>query len=223
MSEQTMAVEQVEVDRVAAVGRIALEDGMAAAEQIAVEDDTASAEQIARLEGLLEALEELPDAAARETATELVAGLLELYGEGLSRIVEVLAARDDGTLARALTDDELIAHLLLLHGLHPVPVEERVRGALEGVLPYLRSHGGHVELLGVEEGVVQLRLEGSCSGCPSSAMTLKLAIEEAIFKAAPDVEEVRAEGAVAPAVPASGLIQLELTCPLPSPPLHPGV
>lgn len=180
--------------------------------------------QVARVESLLEALEALPDTAARDTATELVAGLLELYGEGLGRIVEVLAARDDGTLAQALAADELVAHLLLLHGLHPVPVEERVRGALEGVLPYLQSHGGHVELLGVEEGVVQLRLEGSCSGCPSSAMTLKLAIEEAIFKAAPDVEEVRAEGAVALETPASGLIQIELACPVPAPalPLHPG-
>jgi Fe-S cluster biogenesis protein NfuA len=163
---------------------------------------------LARVEGLLEQLETLPDPAARETATEVVQALLDLYGEGLGRIVDVVAERDDGTLAQALGDDDLVAHLLLLHGLHPVPVEERVRGALEGVLPYLESHGGSVELLGVEEAVVHLRLAGSCSGCPSSSMTLKLAIEDAIFKAAPDVDEVRAEGAVSPAAPPSGLIQL---------------
>jgi Fe-S cluster biogenesis protein NfuA len=163
--------------------------------------------QVARVERLLEQLETLPDPAARQTATEVVQALLELYGEGLGRIVEVLAAHDDGTLAAALADDELVAHLLLLHGLHPVPVEQRVRGALESVLPYLESHGGSVELLGVDEGVAHLRLQGSCSGCPSSSMTLKLAIEEAIFKVAPDVEEVRAEGAVSPASPPSGLLQ----------------
>ena len=69
-------------------------------------------------------------------------------------------------------EDELVAHLLLLHGLHPVPVRERVRGALDEVRPYLVAHGGGVELLGVADGVVRLRLEGACNGCPSSALTL---------------------------------------------------
>ncbi|HEX4467134.1 MAG TPA: NifU family protein, partial [Solirubrobacteraceae bacterium] len=112
-------------------------------------------------------------------------------------------------------DDELVSHLLLLHGLHPVPVEERVLGALQGVLPYLESHGGSVQLLGVEQGVAHLRMEGSCSGCPSSSMTLKLAIEDAVFKAAPDIEEVRAEGAVEPVTDA-GFLQIEMVKPAPS-------
>jgi Fe-S cluster biogenesis protein NfuA len=168
-----------------------------------------SADRVAQIEVLLERLESLPDHGARETATEVVRALLDLYAEGLERIVEVLAAHDDdGALAAALSADELVAHLLLLHGLHPVPVRERVQDALREVLPYLESHGGSVELLDVEEGVVRLRLEGSCSGCPSSAMTLKLAIEQAIFKVAPDVEEVTAEGAAAPDAPASGLLQI---------------
>ncbi len=182
--------------------------------------DTAR-EQVAKVEDLLGQLEALPDPAARGTATEVVQALLELYGEGLDRIVEVLAEHDDGTLAEALGEDELVAHLLLLHGLHPVPVEQRVQGALESVLPYLQSHGGSVELLGVEEGIVHLRLEGSCSGCPSSSMTLKLAIEDAILKAAPDVEEVRAEGAVSPALP-SGLLKLEVVKPAVAPSVSPG-
>jgi len=161
----------------------------------------AAMEQVARIEGLLGDLETLPDPVARVTATETVEALLDLYGEGLARIVDVVAARDDGTLAAALAEDDLVAHLLLLHGLHPVPVEDRVRGALEGVLPYLESHGGSVGLLGVQDGVVRLGLEGSCSGCPSSAMTLKLAIEDAILKAAPDVAEVRAEDDGSPVLP----------------------
>jgi Fe-S cluster biogenesis protein NfuA len=171
--------------------------------------DTAARADLARVERLLEQLDALPDPAARGAATEVVQALLDLYGEGLGRIVEVLAEHDDGTLAGALAGDELVAHLLLLHGLHPVPVQERVRGALHSVLPYLESHGGNVELLGVEEGVVRLRLEGSCSGCPSSSATLKLAIEDAIFKAAPDVDEVRAEGVASPTAPAPALLQLE--------------
>jgi Fe-S cluster biogenesis protein NfuA/nitrite reductase/ring-hydroxylating ferredoxin subunit len=180
-----------------------------------------TSDRLAHVEGLLEQLETLPDRTARETATEVVQALLDLYAEGLGRIVEVLAARGDPTLAEQLADDELVAHLLLLHGLHPVPVQERVQGALAGVLPYLESHGGNVELLGVEGGVVHLRLEGSCSGCPSSSMTLKLAIEDAIFKAAPDVDEVRAEGAVSPAQPGSDLLKLELVTPAVAPSVSP--
>ena len=83
-----------------------------------------------------------------------------------------------------------------------------MRAALDEVRPYLESHGGDVELVGVEDGVVRLRLEGSCSGCPSSTVTLKLAIEDAIHKAAPDVERIEAEGVVAEAGPA--LLQLEV-------------
>ncbi|MCW3046077.1 MAG: nitrogen-fixing NifU domain protein [Solirubrobacterales bacterium] len=170
-------------------------------------DDQDTRERVARIEILLEEVETLADPAARATATELVQALLELYGEGLARVVTHVAAGDDGELAEALADDELVAHLLLLHGLHPVPLERRVREALEGVSPYLESHGGGVELLGVEQGVVRLRLQGSCSGCPSSTATLKLAIEDAIHRAAPDVERVEADG-VAPAAP-SPLLQLE--------------
>jgi Fe-S cluster biogenesis protein NfuA len=171
-------------------------------------------ERIARVESLLGELESLPDATARETATETMQALLDLYGEGLGRIVDVVAARDDGSLAEALAEDELVAHLLLLHGLHPVPVEERVQAALAGVLPYIESHGGNMRLLGVEDGIVHLLLEGSCSGCPSSSITLKLAVEKAIFEAAPDVIEVRAQDtAGSVSEPPSGLLQLEMVKP----------
>ena len=97
--------------------------------------------------------------------------------------------------------------LLLLYGLHPVPLETRVMGALDKVRPYLDSHGGNVELLGVADGVVRLRLQGSCKTCPSSAMTLKLAIEEAVYAAAPDVAAIEAEGVSEPPK-ATGFVQI---------------
>jgi Fe-S cluster biogenesis protein NfuA/nitrite reductase/ring-hydroxylating ferredoxin subunit len=154
-------------------------------------DDQAARERIARVETLLDEVESLPDAAGRATATELVQALVELYGEGLARIMERVNGAGDGLL-----EDELVTHLLLLHDLHPVPLEQRVLGALEEVRPYMESHKGGVELVSIDEGVVRLRLQGSCSGCPSSTMTLKLAIEDAIHKAAPDVEEIVADGVV---------------------------
>jgi Fe-S cluster biogenesis protein NfuA len=171
------------------------------AEPLVALDDRAARERVARVETLLEEVEALADPAARDTAVELVGALLDLYGEGLRRLL-------DG--ARA--EDELVAHLLLLHGLHPEDVEERVLAALAEVRPYLEQHGGDVELLGVDDGVVRLRLQGHCHGCPSSTATLRLAIEEAIHRTAPDVERVEAEGAVAPAAaPGAGLLQLEVS------------
>ena len=184
-------------------------------------DDSVARERVARVEHLLEDVESLPDERAQETATALTQALLDLYGEGLARIVSVLAARDDdGALAAAVAGDELVSHLLLLHDLHPLGLEERVRGALADVRPYLESHGGDVELLGVtDEGVARLRLQGSCEGCPSSAATLQLAIEEAIHSSAPDVVRVEAEGAVAPAKQnGAALLQIK---PLPEPAAKP--
>ncbi len=173
-------------------------------------DDQEAGEKVERVEALLEQVEAFADPYAREKATEMVQALLELYGEGLAR---VMAHASDGraeALPEALAGDELVSHLLLVHDLHPVSVEARVRGALEEVRPYLESHGGNVELLGVDEGAVRLRMQGSCSGCPSSAVTLKLAIEEAIFKAAPEVEAVEAEGVEEPA-PSMRVIQLPVS------------
>jgi Fe-S cluster biogenesis protein NfuA/nitrite reductase/ring-hydroxylating ferredoxin subunit len=128
----------------------------------------------------------------------MVQTLLELYGEGLGRIVESVGRLGGEDLKDELLGDELITHLLLLHGLHPVDVETRVLGALDEVRPYLESHGGNVQFLGIGDGVARVRLEGSCDGCPSSTMTLKLAIEEAVQKAAPELEGVEAEGVAEP-------------------------
>jgi Fe-S cluster biogenesis protein NfuA/nitrite reductase/ring-hydroxylating ferredoxin subunit len=173
-------------------------------------------ELVEEVERLLDDVESLVDPVARQTASAVVQALLELYGAGLARMVDEIAPRDpDAHIARAFADDELISHLLLLHGLHPAPLEERVLDALTEVRPYLESHGGNVELLAIDGPAVRLRLNGSCSGCPSSAMTLKLAIENAIQKAAPEIEEVIAEeeqnGAppllqieIAPAAPVEG-------------------
>ncbi len=171
-------------------------------------DDQGLQERVARMETLLEEIETLADPNTRSKAAEVVGVLLELYGEGLARMMEVVAQGEERErIFEAFAKDELVSHLLLLHGLHPLDVETRVVGALEEVRPYLQSHGGNVELLGVEGGVARLRLQGSCDGCPSSSMTLKLAIEEAVQKAAPDLEGIEAEGvAEAPPKPAPTIV-----------------
>lgn len=163
-------------------------------------DDSEARELAGRVDASLEKIEALPDFPARAAAAEALQSLLELYGEGFARAVALITRRAGPETMQALADDELLSHLLLLHGLHPVDVETRVQEALESVRPFLATHGGNVELLSVSSGIVHLRLQGSCDGCPSSALTLKSAIEEAILKAAPDVASIEAEG-VAEAVP----------------------
>jgi len=68
-----------------------------------------------------------------------------------------------------------------------VPLEERVVQALNRVRPYMESHGGNVELLGIEDGVARLRLEGSCKTCSASSATLELAVRQALEEMAPDL------------------------------------
>jgi Fe-S cluster biogenesis protein NfuA/nitrite reductase/ring-hydroxylating ferredoxin subunit len=170
-------------------------------------DDQGLQERVARMEMLLGEIEALEDPNARSKAAEVVQVLLELYGEGLARMMETVAEGKEGERTfESFTDDELVSHLLLLHGLHPLDLETRVVKALEEVRPYLKSHGGNVEFLGVEGGVARLRMQGSCSGCPSSTMTLKLAIEEAIQRTAPDLEGIRAEGVAEEPAPAPTIV-----------------
>ncbi len=160
-------------------------------------------EHAARIEALLNEADALTDPKARATVVEIVQGLMALYGEGFARILAIIARQEGGAnperTVSALTGDPLVSHLLLLHDLHPVDVEMRVERALEEVRPYLASHGGNVRLIGVEAGIARLRLEGHCKGCPSSTMTLKTTVEEAILKAAPELIGIDAEDAMAPA------------------------
>jgi Fe-S cluster biogenesis protein NfuA len=133
---------------------------------------------------------------ARERAEELVRSVVGFYGEALERLLTILhdklGERSDEIFAR-LCEDKLVEGLLCLHGLHPIPLEERIEAAMQSVLPYIQSHRGNMELSRIEGDVVYLRLEGSCDGCPSSATTLKLAVERAILERAPEIREVRAE------------------------------
>lgn len=161
-------------------------------------DDSEVRERVAKVESLLAEVESLTDGTARATATDTVGALLELYGEGLARVM-AHAGRSGTALAERIAGDDLVAHLLLLHGLHPDDVAERVRGALDRVRPHLQAHGGDVELLGVADGAVRLRLDGSVDGSLLSAASLQQSIEEAVHEAAPDVDRVEAEGELAAA------------------------
>jgi len=156
-----------------------------------------------RIEELLARLRSA-DRDAAAAAEELVRLLLGLYGDGLSHVMGALAA--EGAAGDAVRDrllaDPLVESLLLLHDLHPLDVDTRIQRALDRVRPYLGSHAGGVEYLGVgADGVARLRLEGSCHGCPSSTVTVQLAIQGAVEDAAPEVTGVVVEGMTDPPEP----------------------
>jgi Fe-S cluster biogenesis protein NfuA/nitrite reductase/ring-hydroxylating ferredoxin subunit len=167
----------------------------------------------ARVEELLGALQSGGSGGAAQAAEELVGLLVGLYGDGLAKIVAML--REDGQAGMAIldkmADDPQLEGLLLLHDLHPLDVDARIQRALDRVRPYLGSHAGGVQYLGVTDGVARLLLEGSCHGCPSSTVTVQLAIQSAVEDAAPEVTEVVVEGMTAP--PEPGLLQIGLRPP----------
>ena len=155
-----------------------------------------------RIEALFEQLQATAEPRVLDVAEELLRLVTELYGAGLARVVELV--RDEAPeLLRRLVDDELLGSLLVVHGLHPNDLVTRVESALESVRPFLQGHGGDVLLLELDEerGAVHLRLLGSCDGCPSSAVTLRTAVERAIAEAAPEILLIDVERAVAAASP----------------------
>ena len=146
---------------------------------------------------------------ARERAEQLVREVVELYGAGLARVVATIGDQADAGMLDRLAADDLVASLLLVHGLHPHDVHRRVSDALDQVRPYLGSHGGDVHLLDIVGDTVQLQFAGSCKSCPSSAVTLELAVEDAIRAAAPEIssiELVTPEAEPTAVIPAESLL-----------------
>ena len=162
-----------------------------------------------RVGTLLSEIRGIADPRLSERTEDLVSLLMQFYGAGLRRILETAddAGLLDGRLLDDLVKDELVSSLLVIHDLHPLDLPTRVQEALDRVRPYLGSHGGDVEIVGIEGDVVRVRMEGSCSSCPSSEVTLNYAIEKAILDAAPEIARIEAEGVEA--APTAQLIQLE--------------
>jgi Fe-S cluster biogenesis protein NfuA/nitrite reductase/ring-hydroxylating ferredoxin subunit len=154
-----------------------------------------------RIQALIGEIEALPDSDSRELMQECLYAVLDFYGAGLARILSHLRAGSSNELLDSLAGDDVVSSLLLIHGLHPVPLETRLAGALESVRPYMESHGGNIELASIADGIATLRLEGHCKTCPSSSVTLELAVRRAIEDACPDLDGLEVEGMSPPAEP----------------------
>ena len=147
-------------------------------------------------------IEASADAGMRATAQQLVQAVLELHAESLERLLEIVhgSGEPGQDIIDRLGRDGLVSKLLLLHSLHPLPLEDRVIRALETVRPTLRSQHGDVELLAVDEGRVRVRVVGNSA--------VASVIERAVLDAAPDVVGIEMEG-VTEQAPVVGFISLE--------------
>lgn len=149
-----------------------------------------------RIQKWAEKIQELPDSDTRGMLEECFGSVLSFYGHGLERILRILnKSGPEGDKVRdALLADAGVTGLLLIHGLHPVPLEKRLATALDKVRPYMQSHGGDVALVSLEDDHAVLRLEGHCKTCPSSTVTLELAVRAAIEEACPDLTGYDVQG-----------------------------
>jgi Fe-S cluster biogenesis protein NfuA/nitrite reductase/ring-hydroxylating ferredoxin subunit len=160
-----------------------------------------------RIQKLLERIEALPYPGAKELMQECMEAVLAFYGQGLNRILQVVegAGTDGRRVYQDFIQDDVIKGLLLIHDLHPLDLPTRLLGALDKVRPYLKSHGGNVELISLENDVAKLRLQGTCKSCASSSVTLELAIRQAIEQGCPDLVHFEVEGGVPEEGPRAGL------------------
>jgi len=151
--------------------------------------DPALEARLARLDEALAGLEPTPG-----PALEAVRLLTEIYGEALARVVDGA----DERLWRRLADDELVAHLMVLHGIHPEPPADRAARAVERLRPAVRERGGDLTWAGVEGEVARVRLDpggsgGGCGGgCGSSggSADIMAAVRAAVLAVAPELADV---------------------------------
>jgi hypothetical protein len=151
-------------------------------------------EQLGRLERLIREMEDGPESSARARARQIVQATLDLHGGALTRLLDIVTA--SGPLGRSLiqafADDPLVAGMLLLHELHPLGLEARVRDAIARLAPTLRGHGIDVTLTAIVAGAVRLRIERA-AGRGAVPAAVRSRVEEAILAAAPDAASVEIE------------------------------
>jgi Fe-S cluster biogenesis protein NfuA len=150
--------------------------------------DEETEELLHRLNELLEQLERVPGPAGR-LAMDAVTALTQLYGAALTRVMALVDG--EPRIPGALAEDELLRHLLVLHGIHPLPVADRVAGALDRLRPHVRLDGGALVLDGIDGGVARIVMPASCpGGCGPEPAALREAIVSCVLSVAPELSDV---------------------------------
>jgi Fe-S cluster biogenesis protein NfuA len=162
-----------------------------------------------QIEKLLQEVASFSDPHARTTTETLVQVLLDMYGDALTRLLELTEQSDQTgeALIETFVRDDLLNALFLLHGLHPVSLEARITRAIADLQPYLKSQKAAVELLKVEEDIAYLSLQGGCSSCAASSGTLRQTVESMIYKAVPDLGVLHIEEVTGASSPKSAPVR----------------
>ena len=149
-----------------------------------------------RIGGLVQEIESIADPAVRATTKDLMKSLMDLHGAALAKALDIVAeAGEPGmNIIDRLGRDSLVSSVLILYGLHPQDLETRVVKAVEKIRPQLRKQGCEVELLGVNDGSIRLRVDTGSHTCGSTGKTVQATLEGAIYDAAPDLTSLIVEG-----------------------------
>jgi len=147
------------------------------------------------MERLLQELEGARDAATREKARAVVRALLDVHGAGLARIRDALVAKGKAgwEVLAECARDPLVGSLLVLHGLHPEPLEARVQAGLGRVETFLKLNRSTVQVLSLGREAVRLRIVADPAGMKTSPEKLRGAVEQALLEAAPDAPALHIE------------------------------
>ena len=167
---------------------------------------------LAELGPLLDRLEELLgevqdfDEGIRARVFELLDGVDSIHRLAVTRLADALGDAVD----RLRRGDAAVAWLFEAYGVGVDDVAAAT-SALDPIRPYITEHGGDVHVLGVERGVVRVRLDGACSGCTSAAQTLRYGVEEALRDNLPGFVAMEvAPDSGAPAHPPPGPVLLQI-------------
>lgn len=149
--------------------------------------------QAQEIERLIREVEAITEPVLRDKIVMLVQSLLGFHAAGIERLMQIIAAEGEGSgaLLDKLVGDRLVGSLLLLYGVHPLSLEARVERAIDRLGSNPALNAGAVEVVGISNQVVRLRLVQEQQRCHSSKQMLKTAIEEALYEAAPDLDEIQ--------------------------------
>jgi Fe-S cluster biogenesis protein NfuA len=149
--------------------------------------------QAQEIERLIREVEAITEPVLREKIVTLVQSLLGFHAAGIERFMQIIAEEREGSgsLLNKIAGDRLVGSLLLLYGVHPLSLEARVEQAIERLRSSPALNAGAVEVMGISDQVVRLRLAHDQQRCHSSKQMLRTAIEEALYEAAPDLNEIQ--------------------------------
>lgn len=158
-----------------------------------------------RIAELAEVLAGHDDADVAGTAEELLDWIDVFHANGVGRMVEMVREWRGDILLESFAADPVVGTLLDAYGLGGADVAETARVAVQAALaevrPYLHSHGGDMEVVSLEDGVVRLKLHGSCDGCTAADATIIERVETALQQHWGDFRRVEVEAMTAEAHP----------------------